>query len=848
MTTFPQDLKYGIRMLVNKPGFTAAAVLVLALGIGANSAVFSLVNAFLLKPLAVREPEQLSGLYSRDVKHPDVYRAFSYPNYLDIRENHAVFSSLMAHTLAMVGITEGETTRRAFAGIVSSNYFSTLGVSPLLGRTFTPEEEKPGAAGLPVIVSHPFWKRTGRNPQLLGSPLRINGRVFNVVGIMPEGFSGTTALVSPDVWVPLGVYSLAMNDFETQGKPLTARDNASLILVGRYREGMSQDAATAPLAVLSSQMEQAYPALNKDQALLVRPLSRLSVSTNPTDDSSMRVPAILLLSLSAVVLLIASLNLSNMMLARGAARRKEIAIRLAIGGGRGRIVRQLITEGMLLALLGGAGGLLLASWSTTLLIASLQRLAPLDLVYQASPDIRVAGATLAFCGLSTVVFALFPAWKLSKPDVWFDLKENTGEDVAGGARRLFTRGNLLVMGQLSLSLMMLTAAGLFIRSAMRAADVRPGFSISNEVIAETDPSLINYDEARGRRVYAEVTERVRRLPGVQSVGLAATAPFGMVTLGKNIVPAGTAASKENPGVSARYNVVTGEYFGTLGIPLLRGRSFTAAESGAGAKSHVAVLDQLAAAKLWPGGEALGKRIRLDEGGAGGGIGISTDGAEARPEDLEVVGVVGNIREGILWSHGPSPHVYVPFGQNYLANMQIHVKTAPGVPETQILEAVRREIRATDERLPMLTLRTMRGHLEAGADLWVVRTGATMLEIFGGVALFLAVIGLYAVNSYTVSRRTREIGIRMALGADAGTTLGMVLREGLRVTAAGIGLGLLLAVGLSRVLAGMLYEVGAFDPVVLGIAPLLLGSVALLACYVPARRAARVDPMVALRCE
>jgi len=680
--------------------------------------------------------------------------------------------------------------------------------------------------------------------------VRINGHLFTVVGITPKGFSGTTALVSPEMFVPLGAYNLVMNDFEGQVKPLAARDNSTLIVVGRLKAGVTQQAANASLAVVGSQMEKAFPAENKDQTLLVRPLSRMSISTNPTDDSAMRVPAILLLSLAAVVLLIASLNLANMMMAKGAARRKEIAIRLAIGGGRRRIVQQLVTEGLILAILGGIAGLFVASWSTALLIGSLARLAPLDLVYNAAPDIRVMGVTLLFCVLSTVIFGLFPAWKLSKPDMWVDLKENTGEDVVGRTRRLFSRGNMLVMAQLSLSLMMLTAAGLFVHSAVRASNIQPGFALENEVLAEVDASLINYDETHGSQLYGVLKDRLRRVPGVQSVAIAATVPFGMVSLGKSITPSDVVASKEHPAVSARYNIVSEDYFRTLEIPILRGRPFAVAESTAGSKSHVAIIDKMAAGKLWPGGDALGKHIRLDVGGAGGHMGVSADGdMPKQASDLEVVGVVGEVRENILGGKY-EPHVYLPFGQEYQANVQFHLKVAGGGPEgeNRMLETIRREIRTTDERLPLLALKTMRGHLESGMDIWVVRTGAHVLEIFGSVALFLAVIGLYAVNAYTVARRTREIGIRMALGADASSTMGMILGEGLRVTAVGVGVGLLLAIGLGQALAGFLYDIHGIDPVVLGAAPVVLTLVALFACYLPARRAARVDPMIALRYE
>jgi predicted permease len=819
-------------MLASKPGFTAAAVLVLALGIGANSAVFSLINAFLLKPLQVQKPEELTGLYSRDTKHPDLYRAFSYPNYVDIRDNNQAFASLAALNAALVGIQEGDTTRQTLATIVSSNYFSTLGVTMLKGRAFRAEEEKPGGE-LTAIVTYSFWKKKGEDPQLLGKPIRINSHLFTIVGITPPGFTGTMVLVSPEIFVPLGANSIVMNDFDGVVRPLAARDNNTLILVGRLKPGVAPKAANATLGVTASQMEKAYPSENKDQSLLVHPLSRMGISTSPESDGDLRVPAIMLLSLAGVVLLIASLNLANMMMAKGTARRKEIAIRLAIGGSRRRVVRQLVTEGLMLAILGGAAGLVAASWSTTLLVQSMSRLVPLDIVFDAAPDARVLGFTLLFCVLSTVVFGLFPAWKLSKPDIWVDLKENTGEDVAGRKRRLFSRGNMLVMAQLSLSLAMLTAAGLFVHSAMRAANIQPGFSLENEVLAEVDASLIAYDETRGSQLYSALKDRLRRVSGVQSVAIAATVPFGSVRLGKNVTPFGSVVSKEHPALQARYNVVSEDYFQTLGIPILRGRPFTSTESMQGSKSRVAIIDKLTAEKLWPGSDALGKHIRIDK----------------QTPDAEVVGVVGNIREDIIGGK-IEPHLYVPFGPAYQADVHFHLKVAGGGTEAEnrMLKAIRHEILATDDRLPLLALKTMRGHLDSSMDIWVVRTGAHMLEIFGGVALFLAVIGLYALNSYTVARRTREIGIRMALGADDSSTLQMILGEALKVTMVGIGAGLLLAIGLGQLLARFLFDIRGFDPLVLGAAPVLLALVALFACYVPARRAARVDPMIALRYE
>jgi predicted permease len=837
MATFIRDFSYSVRMLSKRPGFTAAAVAVLALGIGANTAIFTLVNGFLLRPLLIREPDRLAGCYSRDTRKPGAYRAFSYPNYADLRDRNPVFTNLAAHNMAMVGLAEGDSTRRVFADMVSSNYFETFGVPLWRGRAFTAAEERPGSGAAVAIVSYPYWKKTGADSQFLGKTVRLNGRLFTVVGIAAEGFSGSTALLSPEVYVPLGVYESLVNDFAAQARPLAARDNHSLILIGRLRPGVSPAAADRQLVAVGTSMEQAYPAINKDQGLVVRPLSRMSISTSPQNDGVLAVPAALLLSMAAVVLLIASLNVANMMLARGTARRKEIAIRLALGGGRARIVQQLLTEGMLLAALGGLAGLAVSYWGTTLLTRSLAQLAPFDLLLSAVPDVRVLAATMGFCLLSTVLFGFGPAWNLSRPDLVSGLKAGDTTGALTGERgRLFSRRNLLVMTQVSLSLMLLTAAGLFVRSSMRAARIHPGFQLAGGILLEVDPSLAGYDEAHGRQVYRALLERLRGIPGVARVSIAATVPFGMISLGRS-VQVGKA-----PAVAVTYNIVGDGYFETLGIPLLRGRSFQAGEMEAG--SHpVAVIDQLTAGKLWPNGDAVGRHLRL-----------LPEWTTPKELDLEVIGVVGSVRQHIV-GQGVEPALYLAFGQQYQANMNVHVKTAAqflegGAPEgaARLIGAIRQEVRLVDARLPVIGLKTLDDHLESSFDIWIVRTGARMFAILGGVALLLAMIGLYGVRAYSVARRTREIGIRMALGASAPDTLWLVLREGLTLTAIGLGVGLLLALAVGRLLANMLFEVSGADALVFGTAGFLLTAVSLLACYFPARAAARVDPIVALRYE
>ena len=806
---------------------------VLALGIGANTAIFSLVNAFLLKPLVLRDAAQLVGCYSRDTRKPDSYRAFSYPNYADLRESNSVFTSLMAHNMGMVGVEEGAMTRRTLADIVSSNYFDTLGVPLFRGRTFTAAEERPSSAIPVVIVSYSFWQKKGAGPGLLGQTLKINGRPFTVIGIAREGFTGTTALISPDLYIPLGMYEAVINDFDGRGQKLASRDNHALILIGRLKPGLAAAAVDSQLAVSASRLENAFPAENKDQTFIARRLSRLSIADSPQNDSQVIVAAVLLISMAGVVLLITSLNVANMMLARGAARKKEIAIRLALGAARKNLLQQLFSEGLILAFAGGAAGLLVSYWSTGLLVHSLLRLTPFDMVYAATPDLRVLLATFAFCLLATVLFALGPAWSLSKPDLVSDLKDAQQAMAGGGTwRRLFSRRNLLVVSQISLSLALLVAAGLFFRSSRAVSGINPGFRIDSEIIVELDPALAGYDEMRGRQIYTAALDRLRNLPGVESASLAATVPFGMMSFGRSVQKA---ASDPGDKLQCRFNIVSSGYFQTLGIPLLRGRSFNSTEAS---KGGVAIIDQLTATRLWPKGDALGQHIK-----------ISQDQGMHQTAEAEIVGVVGTVREH-TFGEDLEPHLYVPFPNDYESDMNIHLRVAATGPEAErrMLGTIRDEVRAVDGRVPVHAIKTLNDHLDASLDFWIFRTGARMFAMFGAVALLVAMVGLYGVRAYTVARRTREIGIRMALGASARDTLRMILGEGLIVTAAGIGIGLMLSLALGKLLASFLFKVSGTDPMVLAAAPVLLAAVSLLACYLPARRAALVDPMIALRDE
>jgi predicted permease len=859
------DIRFAFRLLLKSPGFSAIAILTLALGIGVNTGIFSLIHTLFFRPPAYVQPHEIVQVFSQDAKNPKSFRGFSYPTYRDIREQNTVFSGLLAHNLALVGLGEKGNTRRAFADVVSSNYFSVLGHAPAQGRAFLPEEETPGRGTAVAIVSHAYWKKQGFDPALLGSKMLINGRPFTIVGIMPEGFTGTMQIVSAEAWLPLGVYDQVANDFEQNSRnSLGDRSGTQLLLIGRLKPGLTAAAAEPALKTLAANLEKAYPVEQKNQTFLTAPLSRFSTSTSPPGDGFLSKIAPLLLGMSLVVLLVACLNLANMLLARGTARRKEIAIRQALGGSRGQIVRQLLIEGFVLALCGGGLGILLGLWSTDLLFASLGRLLPLDLVWSSSPNLPLLGATLAFCMLGTIGFALGPALKLSRGLQIGDLKENAAEDVVRRHWKFLPRSPLVV-AQIAFSLALLTAAALFIRGAHKAADVDTGLQTDRTFLLEVDASLGGHNRKQSQQIYQKLEERLAALPGVEHASISATIPFGMISLSKKVQRAGLhptsethpATAAEGLAFDARWDSIGADYFSTVGLRVLRGRDFTVPEAANSGGPAVAIIDDVLAKKLWPNGDALGQQIQIArddapaKGGGSSGVRMNDDasGELQRDEPIEVVGIVPATRDALIEKELPGT-LYLPFARGFQSNVFFIIKFAAlgRNNETATADLVRRTVRELDPNLPILSLKTFSQHLANDVDLWLVNAGAALFSVFGGLALGLAVIGIYGVKAYAVARRRREIGIRMALGARPGVVQWMFMRETAVMLISGVALGLVLAFLTGKVVSGMLYEVGALDPIAFTIAPLVLAAAALLATWLPARRAARVDPMVALRAE
>ena len=860
-----QDFKFAFRQLFKAPGFTIAAVTVLALGIGVNTAVFTLVNTLFFAPPAYAKPHEMAQLFSQDKKDPKKFHGFSYPTYLDIREQNTVFSDVMGFNLTLIGLGQKGDTRRAFSAIVTSNYFSVLGVPLARGRAFLPEEETPGHNAPVAIVSYSYWQKHDLDPGVLGSQLLVNGRSFTIVGIAPKGFVGTMQILSPEVWLPMSVYDRVANNFESDNKTtIEDRKGTQVRIMGRLKPGMTAALAKPALEGLAANLEKAYPVEQKDQTFIAAPVSRNSVSNNPAAENGIKVIAPLLLGMAVVVLLVACLNLANMLLARGTARRKEIAIRLALGGSRWRIVRQLLTEGFALAVLGGVGGLILGLWSSDLLVGSMRKLMPLDVVWLTGPNPAILAATFGFCLLGTIMFALGPALKISRSAVVTDLKEHAGEDVVRRRWKFLPR-NPLVVVQIAFSLALITAAALFIRGAGKAASVDTGLKPGASYILEVDASLAGYEPKRAQELYLNLNEKLAALPGVEHASISSIVPFGMFELTRKVQRAGLrlapdakpATAADGLAFEASWNSVGADYFPTVGLPVVRGRAFTESEATQPGPK-VAVIDEVLAKKLWPDGDALGQRIQYAarnapsaQGSGGGHVGSSADVSEEEKqgETIEIVGIVPATRHA-LFEKEPAGGIYLPFARGFQSDISFFVRfrSLAFGNEAATADLLRRSVHDVDPSIPIISLRTFAQHLDSNLDLWLVRAGAALFSIFGGLALSLAVVGLYGVKAYSVARRTREIGIRMALGAQAGAVLRMIMGEGSIMLVSGVAIGLLLAIATAKILSGILYGVGAFDPIAFTVAPLVLITAALIATWLPARRATRVDPVQALRAE
>jgi len=819
------DLRYAFRQLLKNPGFSALAVLTLALGIGANTAIFSLVDAILLRPLSgVEDPERLVAVYTSDYSSTR-YGTSSYPDYVDYRDRNEVFSGLAAYVDTSINLSAGSEAERTQGAIVSGNYFLVLGVKTRLGRPLLPEDDKNLGAHPVAVVSYEAWQRRfGADAGLVGKTVLLNNHTFTLVGVIAEGFRGTNLRSVPEVWVPMSM--LTQLDPSRTPQILDRRGSRWLSVVGRLRPDVKIEQAQAGVDTIAAQLAQAFPETNRgtlQQPDRPRPMSLIPASVAMIAprmrDTAQRVSQ---LSMVAVgfVLLIACANVANLLLARAHRRQKEIAMRFALGAKRSRIIRQMLTESLLLFLVGGGLGLLFALWLSDLLLSTNLFAAFVGL--RLGLDIRVLSFTLLVSVLTGLVFGLVPALQVSRSDLLPALK--VVELKGGYLSRKYGVHNLLVVFQVALSLVLLIGAGLFLRSLQKAYATDFGFSADKALLVSVELPQQVYDEARAREFYQQIRERVATLPGVRAVSLADSIP---------VDPRGSRTSVTIEGYTPRtgedmelnFNVVDHHFLKTMGISLLRGRNFS--EQDRTSPPRVVIVNEAMAGRYWPGQDPVGRRVTL-----GGPQGSS----------LQIVGVVKtgkyrNLREE------PMPYMYFPFGQNRL-RMTLLVRTV-GNPEA-LLPAVRSEVQHLDKNLPLFDIKTLDEHL--GRALAQERTNAQLVGLFSLLALILAAVGVYGVMSYAVTQRTHEIGVRMALGAHSHDVMRLVVGYGMRLSILGLVIGLVGALSLTRFISSLLYQVKASDPATFVAVALLLGAVALLACWVPARRAAKVDPVVALRCE
>ncbi len=840
------DLRTSIRQLARTPGFTAGAVIVLALGIGLNAAVFGLSHALVFSGRPFTAPDEIVQLYSRHAVEPESYRAFSHAASRILDERRDVFTGVAAHTMSLVGVRTTATAepRRTFAGFVSANYFDVLGVPLAAGRPFTAEEARAGSQALVAIVSDAYWRKTGADAALIGATLSVNERAVTVVGIAPPGFTGTMMVFGPELFLPLGAYDLLGGGLTGKaGQPLAHPDVFDLFLVGRLAPGITPAAATARLGPAAAVLAEALPGQYRDRELSVAPLPRFGTSTSPSDEAIVRTLAVVFLGMTAAVLLIVCLNLASVLVARGQARRREFAIRLALGGGRFRIVRQLMVEAMLLGLAGATGGVLLAVPALDLFITALLARLPVALGVDASTTSGTLAGALVFGVAGAVVFALGPALSQSGGHALADLKHQLGDD-APTTRRRWLKSPLVTI-QVALSLALLVAAALFVRLARDGTAVDVGNGAEATVLADLDAGLAGLDEARALPLYAVIEARLAALPDVEAAALGVTIPFGAVSFGEAVRRAGTRpAAGERPATPeagrsfpASWNAVSAAYPQAMGLRLLQGRPFTEAEALKPGAPRVAIVNEALARRLWPDGDALGQSIH---------IGDDPVPAGPAPEAVEIVGVVSVLPDN-LFAKEPGGAVYVPFAQGYRAGLYVHVRPRPGAP-AGFIGRVRSQIQSAAPALPVFGVTTYGAHLTSSIEFWGLKTLAAVVTAVGAFAAAIALLGVYGARAYAVARRAREIGVRLAVGASPASVGRMIVGEALAVGGVGVAIGSVLGLGVGRLLASLFVDVVAFDIWIFTLAPALLLAACALAAWAPARRAARIDPATALRAE
>ena len=819
METLLQDIRYGVRTLAKNPGFMIVAIITLALGIGVNTAIFSMVDAFLLRPLSVNDPAQITVLAYQQ-QHQNIQTQFSVADYRDIRnQTSSVFSDVFGYVFGMDGLSVDGKADRIMTNYVTGNYFSALGIKPALGRFILPSEGEVANADPVMVLSYSYWQtHFGGDPQILGRKVSVDGHPITIIGVAPKGFVGVYPIISVQGYLPLGMLPI-------EGQPadfMTNRQIRSTPVLARMRPATSLAQAQAVLAVVSQRLSQEHPDADKD--LSVEAFPELRARPNPDPNNTVLVVGGLFLGLAGMVLLLACMNVANILLVRATVREREMAIRAALGAARNRLIRQLMTESIVLALLGGVAGILLGIWgSSTLASVNIQTDLPIN--FDFGFDWRVFAYATAAALVTGIVVGIVPAIRASRGNLSAILHEG-GRGVVGGKNRLRTT---LVVAQVAGSLMLLIIAGLFTRSLSKVQRTDLGFNPDHVLNLVMDPNEIGYNQAQTRDFYKNLLARVRSVPGVLAASEASSTPLGYYNNGDSLLIEGYQPAPGQPAPSSLYAAISGDYFHTMGISMLRGRTFTDADDENA--QYVGIVSNEMARKFWPNMDPIGHQFKM-----------ATDDKHY----IVVVGIAGDARfQGVTGQINPM--FYVPFGQHQVGNSLevLQLRTA-GATDAMIPE-IERVIESLAPQLPLFDVQTMNQALNTLNGLLFYKIGAVLAAVLGMLGLILAIVGVYGVVSYAASQKTHEIGVRMALGAQPLDILTMVFREGFLIVAIGLLVGIGGALAAGRIVGNFL-AVSAQDPVTYVAVTGLLTIVALAACFIPARRAMRVDPMVALRYE
>jgi predicted permease len=819
-----QDVRYALRTMRKSPIFVLFAVGTLATGIGANTTIFTVINTLFLNPLPAPRSSELVALVgagSRTGSNSTATLPMAFPDLKEYMARNQVFRSLAGYTSPRVlTYDSGGGSERMFAELVTGNYFSTLELQPALGRFFLRDEDGAPGAHAVAIMNYATWQtRFGGAAGIVGRTVRLNNLVFTIVGVAPRQFIGVSGIFGPDLWIPAAMAEVLLPG-EMDGV-LSNRSKTAFQGVARLKAGVSRAQAEANAATIADALAREYPQTNERRTASVRPVKDVMLGSDNSQNG--RAPllfgSVVLLAVAGIILLIACSNVANLFIARSAARQREIAVRLAIGASRGRLIRQLITESLLLGVLSGTAGLVIGYEGLQLLWSFRPSEVSANLI-QPKLDGAVFGFSVALSLLTGILFGTIPAMRASRARVAEELKEQTR--TAGRSRRRITFANALLVGQVTFSFVSLMTAALFLRSIQRAYEINPGFQTAHLAVFMTNPGQAGYLKPQTESFYKAVRERVAALPGVESASWASNLPlWGRVATGLQVE--GREPRSKDDAITTVVNTIGIDYFKTTGIAIEHGRDFTAMDRGS--SKPVAIVNQKLARDYWPGQEAIGKYVRLP----------------AESIRREIVGVARNANYSTL-GEPPQPCVYVPQEQSFSDAMVLYVRPS-GDPQ-RILVPVQREVRAVAPRVSVDDVRT--GSKILDQALFSARAGVILLSIFGFLALGLASVGLYGIMAYAVERRRAEIGVRMALGADRGSVIALVLRQGMALVLAGVLLGIVAAVLSGRVLAGMLYGIGANDPLSIAGAACVLVIVAVAACCLPARSASRVDPLVTLR--